>query len=340
MRGIALALAAASAFATFAGCGGDGASRPQAAAPVPPVTTSVRPARVAATPITEPSAEPERPRPPPPSLPEPSFGPGSVKPGDVHAFRLVAALRALRANRSGARILEMMSMLPAVTQAKARTAVDPFADGEWLLVYGPQVAVPGANANVVRHARPEAEVTRAIADGGFEPRAPEAGAGLGAEIYGIRDVLLRPHPGTLALVPEDRAADLAAALAKPLDPGVKGGELARIFIAEPARLARMLPKDVVRANVLVKPNADGGLDLTADADCGDAASCLATATALQELVARQNSIVVRIATRSLFAGLAFRADGTKLRATLHASPEQVDAILGFMRAQLDLPAAP
>jgi hypothetical protein len=344
-RGIALVLATASAcamYATFVGCG-DEAARPPAV-PVPPVTSATAPARGPDTSVIFASQNGESARntapeagssatPPPP---EPSFGAGSVKPGDVQPFRLVAALRALRASPSGAKIAQLMSVVPAVREAKARTGVDPFADGEWLLVYGPQVAVPGANANVVRHARPEAAVTTAIADGGFEAGD---GGGMRADLLGVRDVLLRPQPGTLALVPADRATDLGAALAKPIDPGVKSGELARIFIAEPTRVAHMLSKEVVRASVVVKPHPDGGLDLAADADCADAASCTATATTLDALVQRQNSMIVRIATRSLFSGLAFRADGTKLRATLHVSPEQVDAILGFVRAQLDLPAA-
>lgn len=349
----ALVLALASGVTTlafFAGCAAADARRPPAVTPVPPLTSSMRPARVAESADAKApesgestrhgsaeagsTAEPRRPPAPPP---EPSFGAGSVKPGDPQGFRLVAALRAARANPSSAKILLLMSALPAVIAAKTRTAVDPFADGEWLLVYGAQPGVPGANASVVRHGRPETEVTMAIADAGFEPREAGPPGALRAELYGVHDVLLRPQPATLALVPSDRAADLGAALARPLDPAVKNGELARIFVAEPAPLVRGLPSEVTRASVLVKPNADGGLDLSADADCGDAPSCSATATALQDLVARQNSMLVRLATRSLLSGLGIRADGTKLRATLHASPEQVDAIVNLVRAQLDLP---
>jgi hypothetical protein len=91
--------------------------------------------------------------------------------------------------------------------------------------------------------------------------------------------------------------------------------------------------------VIVKPAADGGLDVTADADCPDAASCKATATALTDLAKRQNSIMVRIVLQNLLSNLAVRADGTKLKATLHADPDQVDAVLNLMRSQLNLPAA-
>ena len=91
----------------------------------------------------------------------------------------------------------------------------------------------------------------------------------------------------------------------------------------------------------LKPASDGGLDLAADADCGDAKSCAATAATLGDLVKRQNSLLVRMATRSILSGLAFRADGTRLRATLHATPDQVgagcDAVLHAVLEQAGTP---
>jgi hypothetical protein len=242
----------------------------------------------------------------------------------------------MRATRSGGKVLKLLSVVPDVIDARAKTGVDPFADGEWLLVYGSSLRIPGTNANVVKHLRAEAELTKANADAGFE--AFDAGPNaVRAEIYGVRDVLLRPQAGVLALVPSDRAADLAVVLAKPIDPLTRPGELARIFVAEPANLVRFLPADVVRATVTVKPATDGGLDMSAEADCADAASCKATATALDELTTKQNSLMVRIVLKNLLANLSFRARGTKLEASLHAAPDQVDAVLNLTRAQLGLP---
>ena len=37
------------------------------------------------------------------------------------------------------------------------------------------------------------------------------------------------------------------------------------------------------------------------------------------------------------SGLVIKGNGTKLEATLHATPDQVDAILSLLRAQLGLP---
>jgi hypothetical protein len=345
------------------GCGADEASRHGAASPSSDPTTTV-PAPDVPPPLdgnealdasgvtwsVGDAAMPSRSAPPARApLPEPSFGASEpAKPGDAHAFRLAVALRAARATRSGAKVTKMLSVIPEVIDAKRRTGLDPFADGEWLLVYGAKVAVPGPNANVVKHARAEAEITRTMADGGFgawdagaptTPLSPltPAASGVRAEIYGVSDVLVRPQAGIAALVPGDRARDLAVALAKPIDLGVRPGELARAFVAEPAKLLRFLPAEIVRANLAVKAASDGGLDATAEADCPDAAQCKATATAIEDLVKTQNSLVVRIVTKNVLGGLAVRADGTKLKATLHAAPEQVDAALNLTRSQLGLP---
>jgi len=340
-RALAGAGALASAFALASGCGGEESSRPPVVPPltVRPVATPVHARELvdasAGVAISEDAAAPA----PAPKrhLPEPMFGATEpAKPGDPHAFRLAASLRLMRATRSGAKVLKLLSVLPEVIDARAKTGVDPFADGEWLLVYGSSTRIPGPNANVVKHLRAEAELTRANVDAGLE--AFDAGPGaVRAEIYGVRDVLLRPQAGVLALVPADRAPDLAAALAKPIDPGTRSGELARIFLAEPAKVVRLLPAEVVRGTVTVKSAPDGGLDLSAEADCPDAAACSATATTLDELARKQNSIMVRIVLKNLLANLSVRARGTKLEATLHAAPDQVDAVLNLTRAQLGLP---
>lgn len=270
--------------------------------------------------------------------PEVAFGPGSVKPGDPQPFRLAVALRAMRASASGAKIATMLSLVPEVIDATTKTGVDPFVHGEWLLVYGPRVEIPGPNANVLRHAKPDAEVTKALVAAGFEAR--DGGVGMQAALYGAKEPLLRPQPGMLAIVPVDRAVDLQAALKPAVDPGVKAGELARMFLAEPAKTLRVLPNEVIRANVIAKPAGDGGLDLSAAAQCPDAAACTAAATKLTDYVGRQNSMMVRMVTRSLLSGLVVKGNGAMLEATLHATPEQVDAILSLLRAQLGLPPPP
>ena len=318
-------------------CGGE--ERPPAIAP--PVTTSPASSSVIFRDAgaSETALDAGAPAPPAPAPePEVTFGPGSVKPGDPQPFRLAVALRAMRGSASGAKIATILSLVPEVIDASKKTGVDPFVHGEWLLVYGPRVEIPGPNANVLRHAKTDVEVTKALAAAGFEAR--DGGVGMQAALYGAKEPLLRPQAGMLAMVPADRATDLQVALKPAVDPGVKAGELARMFLSEPAGSLRVLPSDVTRATVIARPASDGGLDLSADAQCPDAAACTAAATKLTEYVGRQNSMMVRMVTRSVLSGLVIKGNGSKLEATLHATPEQVDAILSILRAQLGLPLPP
>lgn len=332
MRGVAYAIAIAIATAlslASASCG-DEATRPPPVAPAPVLAPApVAAAAPAPSPAAEPSPPPALP-PAAPSVPEPAFGSEPLLPSDPHPFRLAAALRAIRANRSGANVVKMLSLLPEILDTKKKTGVDPFADGEWLLVYGPTVGVPGSNASVVKHTKSEAEVTAAMSRAGFTVDGH-------VQLYAVKQTLVRPQPGLVAVVPNDRAKELSAVLAKPIDIGLKAGELAQIFVAEPSKVLKNVPDDVKRANVVVKPASDGGLDARAVADCRDAASCTAAATELDEYVKRQNSFMVRLVLKNLLANFAVKASGAKLEATLHATPDQVDALLSILRAQLGLP---
>ena len=58
---------------------------------------------------------------------------------------------------------------------------------------------------------------------------------------------------------------------------------------------------------------------------------------LDALAQKQNSLMVRIVTKNLLGNLTLRADAAKLKASLHAAPDQVDALLNLTRAQLGLP---
>lgn len=352
----ALALASIHVGAFAFACGGGEATRAEATSPS--ISSAATPVAAAApsAPRAEPrdasvtqwsTAEPAVHLPAPRVVPEPEFGAAEpARPSDTHTFRLAAALRAMRASPSGAKIVKMLSLIPDVIDTKTRTGVEPFEDAEWLLVYGSRVGVPGPNANVVKHSRPEAVVAKAVADGGFEAWdagasaavAPGTTGAMRGEMYGVRDVLLRPQPGVLALVPGDRARDLAAVLAKPIDPGVKPGELARIYVAEPAKLARFIPAAVVDATMIVTPAMDAGLHVAVEGLCPDPEACRATATDLEQLASRFNSMMVRIVTKNLLGNLTVRADGATLKATLHVAPDQVDALLNLLRAQLGLPA--
>jgi hypothetical protein len=275
-----------------------------------------------------------------------AFGAGAVSPSDPHAFRLAADLRALRASPSGSLLTDTIALLPDVVAVKDRTGVDVVADGDWYLVYGEDIDVPGANANVLHHGRASGEVERAMTDSGLESFDVGGARAVRSELFAVRDALVLPRASLLAMVPRDRATDLAAALTKAFDAGLRSGELVRATIEEPSRATGLLPREVTHAVVTVRAGAGGGLDVGAEADCPSVDACKAIAEGLRERARRAGTVVVRIATRGLFVplgeegkpgGEGLRAEGTKLRAVLHASVDQVAGIVNFARAALGLP---
>lgn len=80
--------------------------------------------------------------------------------------------------------------------------------------------------------------------------------------------------------------------------------------------------------------------MSAEAACPDPASCKTLAAGLDELARRYNTLLVRIVLKNLLAGVAVQADGAKVKASVHASPEQVAAILNILRAELGLRGEP
>ncbi len=263
----------------------------------------------------------------------------SVKPADPHGFRLAASLSTMRASPSGAKLLALLHR--ASDHFKVQIGASLAAEADWLLVYGPRVAFPGPNACVVKHHLPERVLATLIAERGFEPwdvGPPAVGGSSGAtsgDLYGAREVLLRPQPGLLAFVPAGRAREFVPVLARALETGLKPDELARVFVAQPWKVAGALAADFAGVTLSVTASPDGGLDVSAHATCAKPSSCAEAVTTLAGAVRRANTFLVRLATGNVLGGLALHTANGKATATLHATPEQVDASLSAIDAALD-----
>ena len=319
-RAAAIVLTGAmAALSASSGCGGEEAARPPTLVAMTPPPDASR--NRESTPIVDAGTLDAEPPPRAPRLvPEPVWGAGSVKPNEPHPFRLVVSISAAQKNAAAAQLLELFDRLPAVSDWEERTGV-PVRAGDALLVYGKEIGLPGANASVLRL-----------------PRAVALTPVPSFQAFGVRDAVLHPHPTLVAFVPSDRASDFEAALKAPFDFGVKPGEVARVTVAE---LPRVMPlPEQAKQNLLlvVKPATDHGLDAAFEVDCGvDAAKCAAVASDVTDFVARSNSIMVRLATRGILNGFTARVDGKKLKATLHITPEQMDANLRMASAIFGLP---
>lgn len=279
-----------------------------------------------------------------PRFPTPSFGAGDVTITGAHRFRMLVSTKAMRANASAAKLGRALSTMPSFIDATERTGVGVLDDTDWLFTYGPDIGAIVTNANVIRHRVADEEVTSALQRSAFEPSRYAEG-GLASDLFGTDMVLLRPRRQTLAIVPQDRASDIAASLAKFDDRALPGPSpnIVAATVREPGPLLgryvdAAVADAITKVDVSVRPGTPDGLDALADATCPTEEKCKTAAEALDATVRRRNSLAVRIATRGLLNGLIVRAEGARMKVTLHASAEQVEALDQLLRAVLGLPA--
>lgn len=289
-----------------------------------------------------------------PGAREVQYGPGSLAFRDAHAFRLTLDLAAMRQNASAQRLLRTVALLPEVKAFRSVTSVDPTIDGAAFWSYGHDVDVPGANVNVLGAPSTLPAIRGALGRSGYPELPAEAqdptAVSVTSELFGVRDVLAgrssRANGDLLSLVPPDRAADLPRVLAAPLSTDLTKGQLGKLFVVEPRRLAQVFPAALANAIFVMRGRTDGGLELSVTADCPDEEACRTTAEGLRDRVRRADSFFVRAVTHGVLSplgavgkagGPGVRHDGKKLHAMLVASPDQVAALDGLARATLGLP---
>jgi hypothetical protein len=294
----------------IAACGG------RQSVEVPPPTTAVAPPTVDAG------------APPPPVGPPIDLvvGEGAAGVGAGQPIRVAMDVRAVRARPDSSEIAAAVRALPIARTFRTMTDVDLYVDGEWIVFYGANMVSPEKSVVVVRHAREDADL---------HPRDPHA------KVLG--DIVIRPQAHVVAIVPESRKAALAAELARPLEDGLRRGELLRGHVDEPARVFAPFVDGIARLEVLVRTADDGGLDMGADGHCASREICERAADELRALVKRVNGTFVQMAVRGMLDPLerdGIRMHDAHIEARLHAAPYQVRALMNVASASLGAPPPP
>ncbi len=239
-------------------------------------------------------------------------GAGAAGLGAGQPIRVAFDVGAVRARPDGAEIGAAVRALPVAATFRDMTDVDPYADGEWLVFYGASFFSPEKSVLVLRHTKENPH-----------PRDPNA------KVLG--DVVIAPQAHVVAIVPEARKAAIGAELARPLVTGLRAGELMRLHLDDAASFV----PGITKLDVLVRAADDGGLDVGADGACAD--PCEKTALDLRALVKRLNGAFVRMAMRGVLDPLetdAIRVHDAHIEARLHATPEQVRAVVNVAGASL------
>ena len=282
---------------------------------------------------------------------------GLISAGTINVTLLVN-IAVIRTNPVGARMGPLLYGIPQWNDFMkgSQATVDPIRDTDWILVYGPSLIHTDRDAVIVHYSAPDAVVDQAVESiakrydkgGAFDAGVPGVKASLGHADNAER-VFMRVQPHVLTIVPKDKATDFAKVLKRaPIAPRVRQGEALRLTVKDPWKQISIpnlkFSQSLKELRLWIVPRAsDGGADVYVEGDCTDEEAANDSADALTDLIKRQNSLVIRAATRGLLNNAKVVADGTHIKTQLSVSQDQLESLLQGIAAFLGVqvqPAAP
>ncbi|MBX3185454.1 MAG: hypothetical protein KF819_00510 [Labilithrix sp.] len=280
---------------------------------------------------------------------------GIVTAGTVNVTLLVN-IAVIRQNPVGARMGPILFGIPQwndFVKGSNQTAIDPIRDTDWILIYGPSLIHTDRDAVFVHYSAPDAVVDSAVEaiakrydkGGPFDAGVPGVKASLGHADNAER-VFMRVQPHVLVVVPKDKAADFAKVMRRaPISPKVRPGEAMRLVVKDPWKQISIpglkFPNSLKEIRLWIVPRAsDGGADLYVEGDCTDEAAASDVADAMTDLIKRQNSIAIRVATRGLLNNARVTPEGSQIKLHLSVSQEQLEALLQGVGTMLGVQVQP
>jgi hypothetical protein len=244
----------------------------------------------------------------------------------------------LRADPLGTRVPVFLSAIPEWEKFTAGLDIDPIRDADWLVVYGPSLRRTGRNVIVVRTRMTDQALDTAIA--GVSGRYPNGGP-IDAGVKGMKATLgyanfaervfLHPQPKLLVVVPPDKTTEAAQAFRKASFPNkLRPGEIARVHVKLPSKPFPFIPTTVSEARMWLATLGDEGFLIRAEGECGTAEEAQAAAPVIRDVIARENSLAVRLVTLGLLDGAKVDARDKHVQFEVRATREQAEAIMGFL----------
>jgi hypothetical protein len=271
---------------------------------------------------------------------------GQVQAGEVFVTLLIN-VEVIRAHPAGPRLSKLVRAAPQWDDALKGTTVDPVRDADWVLITGPSLIRTERDAILVRYSVPDRFADEAIE---AIKRRSHNGAGFDAGVAGVKATLghadryprvfLRPQPHLIAVVPPDYANTAAKMLVKmKVSPHVRPGEAMRMTLKNPSRPIPQMPQQISELRVWIVPrNADGGADVYAEGQCADPANASVATEAIKAFLQRyrgsMEGALANVVSHGLVNAIDVNADGDLVRFHVDANREQVDAVIGFVAAQL------
>jgi hypothetical protein len=248
----------------------------------------------------------------------------------------------LRGHAVGAHLGPIVGTWPGWRATLRALARDPVGDLEWIDVVGP--TDPGRGRLLARLADDAADAALdgrlvALQARSAEPAASHVESGVtaaAARLDGTLRVVFRAQPRIAAASPASRGVSLSHALARTRlhEPSSAPLEAVRADVPQPHELVRLVPPAIgrMRAHVFALPGGDA--DANADGECATADDAARAGASLRDTIARQNSALVRMLTHGLLDALAVTVEGTTVKMRLHATREQLEAVVGLVSAMI------
>ncbi|MDB4944145.1 MAG: hypothetical protein JWP97_3679 [Labilithrix sp.] len=279
--------------------------------------------------------------------------PGLISAGTVNVT-LVVNIAVIRTNPVGARMGPLLYGIPQWNDFMkgSQATIDPIKDTDWILVYGPSLIHTERDAVIVHYAIADDVVDNAVESiakryergGAYDVGVPGVKASLGHADNAER-VFLRGQPHVLTIVPKDKATDFAKLMKRSsIQPKVRPGEAMRLIVKDPWKQISIpglkFNESLKELRLWIIPRADGGADVNVEGDCTDEQSAADAADALTDLIRRNNSLMIRAATRGLLNAAKVEASGTHITSKVTASQEQLEALLQGVGAFLGVTVQP
>lgn len=172
------------------------------------------------------------------------------------------------------------------------------------------------------------------------PGAPVDGAGVPAvrvTVRGRTRVVATIEPSWLVVLPEGKAREAGRFVGTGGFPDPAGPEAAVASAVEPARTlaapnAPRVPATVSSMQALFTLAPDGGADLAIDGASTGPDQARQDAEELSDAVDRATTLRVAIVKIRVFDPIKFVAEGDRVKAKRHVSPEEVDRLFGLLSA--------
>ncbi len=262
--------------------------------------------------------------------------------GTIHAdavlVRVLVNAEVIRTNPVGAKMGYLLRGIPQWDEFMSGTDIDPVRDTDWVLISGPSLVHTERDVILIHYSAPDATIDKAIdvvskkydRGGRFDAGVPGVRASL-AHADRAERVLLRPQSRVLAVVPPNKAEEIARQLVSARVPlHNHPGEAVYVRVDNPHHPMPEIPESITQLRLRVVPRADQGADLFLEGDTKDAATAAQAADDVKGIVKRHNDWITSSVTHGLLDHVEVTTEGGVVHAHLTASREQIETLVALV----------